>query len=386
MTRKLIFPSLVLVLAILACNLPAITSKAPIQATTTAAPVTVLSTATPPKMPVVASPQINDLQMLDASNGWAIGNGTIMRTDDGGTSWLDVSPSGFSSSDVIDGRYFSDASNGWVILSGTSLTTGTLYHTTDGGRIWSSTATPFGEASLQFIDPTDGWALVGLGAGMSHEAVAVFRTSDSGKTWNQVFIDDPTVSGSSDSLPLVGDKNGIVALDGNRGWVTGAQPSSDFIYVYLSQDGGSSWTQQNLAMPSGYAGAMTNAFLPRFFGVSTGILPVGLSLDTPGTVFYLSSDGGLTWKPSTPVAHNGKYSIASKVDFFLWDGGPVLSISHDAGTTWSTVAPNINIMDTLMSFQFIDASTGWALTGDTSNHTALYKTLDGGSTWLPLIP
>ena len=386
MNRKLIFPVFVLVLAILACNLPALTSKSPIQATTTAAPVTVLNTATAPKLPVVASPQISDLQMLDASNGWAVGNGTIMRTDDGGTTWVDASPSGISSLDVTAGRFFLDANNGWVTISGTSLTTGTLYHTTDGGHTWSSTTIPFGGASLQFVDPTDGWALVGLGAGMSHEAVAVFRTGDSGNTWNQVFIDDPTVSGSSDSLPLVGDKNGIIALDGNRGWVTGAQPSSDFIYVYLSQDGGSSWTQQNIAMPSGYSGAMTNAFLPRFFGSSTGVLPVGLYLDTPGTVFYLSSDGGLTWKPSTPVALNGEYSIASKVDFFLWDGGPVLSVSQDAGTTWSTVAPNINIKDTLMSFQFIDASTGWAVTGDVSNHYALYKTIDGGSTWLPLIP
>jgi len=386
MNRKLIFPVFVLVLAILACNLPALTSKSPIQATTTAAPVTVLNTATAPKLPVVVSPQISDLQMLDASNGWAVGNGTIMRTDDGGTTWVDASPSGISSLDVTAGRFFLDANNGWVTISGTSLTTGTLYHTTDGGHTWSSTTIPFGGASLQFVDPTDGWALVGLGAGMSHEAVAVFRTGDSGNTWNQVFIDDPTVSGSSDSLPLVGDKNGIIALDGNRGWVTGAQPSSDFIYVYLSQDGGSSWTQQNIAMPSGYSGAMTNAFLPRFFGSSTGVLPVGLYLDTPGTVFYLSSDGGLTWKPSTPVALNGEYSIASKVDFFLWDGGPVLSVSQDAGTTWSTVAPNINIKDTLMSFQFIDASTGWAVTGDVSNHYALYKTIDGGSTWLPLIP
>ena len=386
MNRKLIFPVFVLVLAILACNLPALTSKSPIQATTTVAPVTVLNTATAPKLPVVVSPQISDLQMLDASNGWAVGNGTIMRTDDGGTTWVDASPSGISSLDVTAGRFFLDANNGWVTISGTSLTTGTLYHTTDGGHTWSSTTIPFGGASLQFVDPTDGWALVGLGAGMSHEAVAVFRTGDSGNTWNQVFIDDPTVSGSSDSLPLVGDKNGIIALDGNRGWVTGAQPSSDFIYVYLSQDGGSSWTQQNIAMPSGYSGAMTNAFLPRFFGSSTGVLPVGLYLDTPGTVFYLSSDGGLTWKPSTPVALNGEYSIASKVDFFLWDGGPVLSVSQDAGTTWSTVAPNINIKDTLMSFQFIDASTGWAVTGDVSNHYALYKTIDGGSTWLPLIP
>ncbi|HEY5158952.1 MAG TPA: YCF48-related protein, partial [Anaerolineales bacterium] len=263
MNRKLIFPIFVLVLAILACILPALTSKSPIQATTTAVPVTLLNTATAPKLPVVASPQISDLQMLDASNGWAIGNGTIMRTDDGGTTWYDASPSGISSLDVTAGRFFLDASNGWVTISGTSLTTGTLYHTTDGGHTWSSTTIPFGGASLLFVDPTDGWALVGLGAGMSHEAVAVFRTGDSGNTWNQVFIDDPTVSGSSDSLPLVGDKNGIIALDRNRGWVTGEQPSSDFIYVYLSQDGGSSWTQQNIAMPSGYSGAMTNAFLPR---------------------------------------------------------------------------------------------------------------------------
>ena len=386
MSRKLIFPIFVLVLAILACNLPALTSKSSIKATATAAPVTVLNTATAPKLPVVASPQVSDLQMLDASHGWAIGNGTVMRTNDGGATWVDASPSGISSLDVTAGRFFLDNSNGWVTISGTSLTTGTLYHTTDGGHTWSSTTIPFGEASLQFVDTTDGWAMVGLGAGMSHEAVAVFRTDDSGKTWNQVFIDDPTVSGSSDSLPLVGDKNGIVALDGNRGWVTGAQPSSDFIYVYISKDGGSSWTQQNIAMPSGFAGAMTNAFLPRFFGSSTGVLPVGLYLDTPATVFYLSSDGGLTWKPSTPVALNGKYSIASKVDFFAWDGGPVLSVSHDAGTSWSTVAPNINIKDTLMAFQFVNASTGWAVTGDVSNHYALYKTIDGGATWLPLIP
>jgi photosystem II stability/assembly factor-like uncharacterized protein len=221
---------------------------------------------------------------------------------------------------------------------------------------------------------------------MSHEAVAVFRTADSGTTWKQVFIDDPTVTGSSDSLPFVGDKNGIVALDGNRAWITGAQPSNDFIYVYISQDGGSTWTQQNIAMPAGYAGAMTNAFLPLFFGSSYGVLPVGLYFDTPGTVFYLSSDGGLSWKPTTPVVFNGKCSIASMVDFFAWDGGPVLSISHDAGTTWSSVNPNINIKDTLATFQFVNASTGWAVTGDASNHYGLYKTIDGGSTWLPIIP
>ena len=104
MKRVLTFPICALVLAIQACNLPTLTPKSPIKPTSTTAAVPVLDTATAPELPVVASPQINDLQMLDASTGWAIGNGTIMRTDDGGTTWLDVSPSGLSSSDVVAGR------------------------------------------------------------------------------------------------------------------------------------------------------------------------------------------------------------------------------------------------------------------------------------------
>jgi photosystem II stability/assembly factor-like uncharacterized protein len=39
-----------------------------------------------------------------------------------------------------------------------------------------------------------------------------------------------------------------------------------------------------------------------------------------------------------------------------------------------------------MTFQFVNATTGWALTGDASNHHSLYKTSDGGSTWNILVP
>ena len=378
MKQKLIFPIFVLVLAILACNMPVSTPALLITAVNT-------PTAEAP-LTEIASPQITDLQMLDAINGWAIGDTNVLRTTDGGATWYDVTPAGINGVDVTAGRFFLDPSNAWVTTSGATTTTGTLHHTIDGGHTWSSIAIPFGGASLQFLDASDGWALVGLGAGMSHEAVAVFRTHDGGTTWNQVFIDDPMVSGSTDTLPLVGDKNGIVALDGNRGWVTGEQPSSDFIYVYISQDGGATWVQQTINMPAGYSGAMTNAFLPRFFNSTNGVLPVGLYFETPGTVFYLSNDGGLTWNPSTPVVLNGSYSIASQVDFFLWDGGPALYVSHDSGSTWSTVKPNININDTLLSFQFVNATTGWAVTSDINNHYSLYKTTDGGATWLSSIP
>ena len=137
-------------------------------------------------------------------------------------------------------------------------------------------AVPFGGVSLHFVDATNGWVLFGLSAGMSHEAVAIFRSHDGGATWLQVFINDPNAAGSSDSLPLVGDKNGITALDASQAWVTGAQPSSDFIYIYQTSDGGKSWGHQDIAMPGGSSGAMTNTLLPVFFSASEAVLPVQL--------------------------------------------------------------------------------------------------------------
>ena len=41
---------------------------------------------------------------------------------------------------------------------------------------------------------------------------------------------------------------------------------------------------------------------------------------------------------------------------------------------------------TLVSFQFVDPTTGWAVTSDASSHYTLYKTTDGGATWNVLIP
>jgi photosystem II stability/assembly factor-like uncharacterized protein len=216
--------------------------------------------------------------------------------------------------------------------------------------------------------------------------VAIFRTSDSGTTWSQVFINDPNASSSSDSLPFVGDKNGISALDANNGWVTGSQPSDNFIYVYSTQDGGITWTHQDLTLPIGYSNAMTDAYLPVFFGTRDAILPVRLYATDIGAEFYISHDGGQNWTATTPVAQEGLFSIASATEFFVWDGGSSLKVTHDAGASWSTVMPNINIQGTISSMEFVNANTGWVITSDSSNNKSLYKTIDGGKTWNILNP
>jgi photosystem II stability/assembly factor-like uncharacterized protein len=273
-----------------------------------------------------------------------------------------------------------------VVVGGEDPTNGTLYHTADGGVTWSSTVVPFGSGTLCFVDDLNGWELVGLSAGMSHEAVAVFRTSDGGASWSQVFINDPQASGSSDSLPLAGDKNGIAASDISHGWVTGAQPSDDFIYIYMTQDGGATWVHQDLSLPTAYNGGMTSANPPVFFDENEAVLPVLLYAVTNGADFYVSHDGGQSWIATTPVAQGRIMDVASPIDFFVWDGGPQLSVSHDAGDTWTTLATNLDIKDILVSYQFVNATTGWALTNDASNHRILYRTTNGSTTWEVLLP
>ena len=61
-------------------------------------------------------------------------------------------------------------------------------------------------------------------------------------------------------------------------------------------------------------------------------------------------------------------------------------VSHDSGGTWNTINTDLNVKDTLSTFEFVNASTGWALTSDISGHHSLYKTTDGGATWNVLIP
>jgi len=381
---KILVCGLVVSLAALACGtVPTVAPTVP-ASTDTASPVPSTATPTMPVFPVFSSPAIQNLDMLDENNGWAVSNTAVIRTSDGGTTWHNATPSGLSG--TAASSFFLDTTTGWVAVIGGDPTSGTLYHTTDGGVTWTSTSVPFGGGSIKFVDSMHGWELIGLSAGMSHEAVAIFRTSDGGTTWSQVFINDPGASGSSDSLPLVGDKNGITALDTNHGWVTGAQPSDDFIYIYATQDGGTTWTPQDLTLPAGYSGAMTSAGLPVFFGTSDAVLPVQLFANNNGSDFYISHDGGQTWIATTPVAQGGFMATASAADFFVWDGSAPLNVSHDAGASWSTVTPNVNIKENMVSMQFVNATTGWALTSDARSHYTLYRTSNGGSTWNILIP
>jgi photosystem II stability/assembly factor-like uncharacterized protein len=328
---------------------------------------------------IVASPNLIYFDMITSSEGWGLTDEYVLRTRDGANQWENVTPGGSFGAGARLSGYFRDSDTGWVLLSGSDFTSGTLYHTEDGGQTWQQAAVPFGNGSFTFIDPLDGWVMVGTGAGAGSFSVDIYRTGDGGATWQMVYSLDPN---GANGLPLSGAKNGIAFSDSTHGWVGGSRPEDGFVWLYASQDGGATWAQQNLALPSGYEDAMTSIEAPIFYSAQVGVLPVTLFKEQTSTVYYVTQNGGVDWTATQVVNNHGHTAVASPQDFWLWDGQSI-SVSHNGGQVWATQPTNVDLSDTLVQVDFVNASDGFALTRDADGNSLLYFSTDGGLTWTP---
>jgi len=343
--------------------------------TATAAPPTVVSP------PVVSSPQINKLFMIDASNGWAMGNSYILRTNDGGVTWHNVTMPGVSGN--FTGSYFPSSNTGWVLTGFPGVNSGSLYRTTDGGFNWTHYDVPFNNGGIQFLDNTHGFVLSSLGVAMNKEAVAIYQTSDGGATWVRKFHNDPTIPGAGTSLPLGGHKNGMTFRDGTHGWIGEDTPEAS-VYLYKTADSGATWARQPVALPAGYGSPLAvSTTAPTFFGANDAVLPVWITIDSGRDLFiYTSHNGGATWARSSAFVHQGNNpDFISINNGFTWDPTGLFHFTNNAGTSWSNITPNVNFGDSIRDMDFVSTTTGWVLDADLNGNSALYRTTDGGATW-----
>ena len=118
---------------------------------------------------IVPNPTISKLYMFDAFNGWALGDGYLLRTNDGGSTWYNVTMPGVQ---YVGNAFFQNSTRGWVFGPSPDMQSnvGVLFRTIDGGRTWTQYNTPFNGGLIQFLNDANGYVLSGLPSGMNKQA------------------------------------------------------------------------------------------------------------------------------------------------------------------------------------------------------------------------
>jgi photosystem II stability/assembly factor-like uncharacterized protein len=332
---------------------------------------------------IMNPPDLLSIRMLDATNGWGIGDTAILRTADGGRTWHDMSPTGVATLGYSVCSEFLDSERGWVLVPNPNdMLHGILYQTVDGGGNWTETPVPFGGGSLHFLDAKRGWMMANLGAGAGSMGVAIFQTEDGGLTWTQTYTNDPNQPGAGSSLPLGGLKDGITVLSLKSAWIGGVTYAPGTLYLFETRDGGRTWSRSPVAVPPGYQQAEVETTGPTFADPDVGFLPVHLSTQN-GVMLavYVSRDAGASWLLSpTFIPQGGSTDFVSAKTGFVWNGTDIY-VTNDAAQSWTIVVPDVNFGDSFSGMDFVSPQVGFILTSDASGARALFRTVDGGATW-----
>ncbi len=261
---------------------------------------------------------------------WVSGSrGTVLRSLDGGVTWLNVSPAGHARLDFRDVDAI-DARTAYILSIGNGDASRIL-KTTNGGSNWvEQFVNPDADA---FFDAMSFWD-ADHGIAFSDSANAEFRiisTADGGRTWSRLG-----------GLPPALDNEGAFAASGTNiavwgdrhVWIgTGAAARAR---VLRSADRGKTWAIADTPIPAGpSAGIYSIAFRDALHGIVVGgdYSKEDLAVDNVA----VTDDGGLTWRLAPGVG-----GFRSLVTYIPAATGPsILSlgpsgadISNDDGRTW----------------------------------------------------
>ena len=348
-------------------------------------------TPAPPAIaaPLIESPALLEIQFFNELEGWGITGTYIVRTNDGGITWYNVTPPDVEEIGSSVGVFILDQDHAWVQEPDFNNfpNNGLLYHTADGGLTWTVSSTPFSGGDLSFIDEENGWMLADLGVGAGSNAVAVFQTTDGGATWAQTYTNDPNLPDADDSLPLGGLKSDLMPLNMQTAWVGGVIYSPGTVYLFRTDDGGRNWSPVNLELPDGAENFELGIDRDQMqlVSASDGFLALRMSGDATQTVLYVTNDGGETWTLTpTVILGAGASDFLSAEEAVIYNGEQFY-VTRDAARTWTTVSPDIVFGDSFATMDFVDPNNGWIITV-ADDQRSLYRTHDGGATWLPVAP
>lgn len=300
---------------------------------------------------------INDIWFVDETNGFAVGdNGQLLTTTDTGENWLPVeSGTGSQLSKIV----FVNNLTGFIFSSGINC-----LKTTDGGQSWSweplmPEVPQVNFYDCHFVNETTGF--VYLQKYGTSDGGFIYKTTDSGFTWNLVYENNSIYSCK------------FVFYDEQIGMAS----CGTYNYqnkILRTNDGGNTWTEvlsTYILWSSNYAMIYVDQNTAFTMGMNGMI--------------YKTTDGGLTWSTEKISLFSGTIFKAQffgeQTGYALTDissGGIActgLMKTQDGGNNWTLIYSNCYTED--VSFYFLDAETGFII----DDNNLLMKTEDGGATW-----
>ncbi|MEZ4647336.1 MAG: YCF48-related protein [Candidatus Eisenbacteria bacterium] len=322
---------------------------------------------------------IQGIEFVDGTEGWFVANdgpdhGSIWHTVDGGASWVEQYVSRLDRLEMIE---MIDASNGWAIGAD-------LVHTTDGGNTWNfANLPPLGVTGnyIQFVSPTHGW-LSTRPAGWTNY---LYRTTNGGLTWDYLgeFWVGPWMFVDQDFGWAIDAAQGVIrTTNGGLSWTDVGDPSgmsidsavywafsqdrvmvrtfdaANLLRWWITEDAGATWTQV-----SGNAGTK-----PVFVDENTGYSIYWYDVMT-------TTNGGYSWSVlGGNVGAKSLLSVGVSGDRVL-AGGYYGFLTELDGSSWSQLSNGTGQL--LRDISFVGSDLGWAVGDD----FGLLETVDGGENW-----
>ncbi|MCL6566447.1 MAG: glycosyl hydrolase [Acidobacteriia bacterium] len=274
---------------------------------------------------------------------------------------------------------------------------GGVWKTTDGGNTWTPIfdKQPVASIGAIAVAPSDPNVIyVGTGeacirGNISH-GNGVYKSTDAGKTWQHVGLEDTRTIGAL----IVHPKNPDIAYVAALGHVYGPNTERG---VFRTTDGGKTW--EKVLYKDEKTGAIDIAFVPSNPRILFAALweahrtPWSLSSGGPGSGLYKSTDGGTSWRRlegnGLPRGILGRIgvSVSGADPNRVWalieaeDGG--LYRSDDGGETWQLINADRTFRQRAWYYTHVVADPQNRETVYVLN-VGLHRSTDGGRTFTTL--
>ncbi len=307
-------------------------------------------------IPVPTTAGLRGLSVVNDRVLWASGTGgTVIRSSDAGEHWQMLAVPGAANLD-LRGVYAFDEMSAVIMSSGKGEDgQSRLYRTTDGGKNWTQVfeekapgsffdAIAFSdrEHGLVVGDPVDGH-------------FAVYRTEDAGVTWKPVPAKNSPAALANEGAFAA--SNSCLVVRGEDAWF--ATGGATVARVFRSKDRGLTWTvaETPLRPQNASTGIFSLAFRDARHGIAVG---GDYAHDTasPAPNVMITDDGGANWKTAGATDPAGLFfsGVAFAPDATVLAVGSAGENASDHRNQWRSAGK-----ENFSAVRFTPSGDAWAV-------------------------